>query len=43
MTHREDKKEAKRGSKKNKGDEAVTNQGEMKKNSTKGIIKGNEQ
>lgn len=40
MTHREDKKEAKRGSKKNKGDEAVTEQSEIKKNSTKGLIKG---
>lgn len=41
MTHREDKKEAKRGAKKNKN-ENITQVDEMKKNSTKGVIKGNE-
>ena len=41
MTHREDKKEAKRGSKKNKGQEVVHEE-EIKKNSTKGVIKGAE-
>lgn len=41
MTHREDKKEAKRGSKKNKG-QGITHEDEIKKNSTKGVIKGTE-
>lgn len=40
MSHREDKKEAKTGTKKNKKDEAITEQSEMKKKSTKGIIGG---
>lgn len=41
MTHREDKKEAKQGSKKNKNSD-VTHVDEIKKSSTKGVIKGTE-
>ena len=41
MTHREDKKEAKRGTKKSNSPQ-VTHEDEIKKNSTKGVIKGSE-
>ena len=41
MTHSEDKKETKRGTKKNKNSNVI-HVDEIKKNSTKGVIKGTE-
>ena len=41
MTHREDKKATKRGTKKNKNQDII-HVDEIKKNSTKGVIKGTE-
>ncbi|MDP4143139.1 MAG: hypothetical protein Q8936_01470 [Bacillota bacterium] len=40
MTHREDKKKAKRGNDQNTDAALVKNVDEMKKQSTKGLIKG---
>lgn len=41
MTHREDKKAAKRGTKKRNSPDTI-HEDEIKKNSTKGVIKGTE-